>query len=120
MTAMQPKHFIGETITVEFDEPPALAKAPPCPDRIVWRGKTYVITELLEEWRNFERRGRMARNMRPSHLATAAGKGSRGVGRFYFRVRLDTGQVFDLYYDRTIKSVDDTLGIWTLFRELEA
>ena len=58
----------------------------------------------------------MARNMRPAHAAVAAERGSLGVGRFYFRV--DTGQVFDLYYDRAIKDVDDRLGHWFLYREL--
>jgi len=60
----------------------------------------------------------MARNMQPAHAAVAAERGSLGVGRFYFRVRVDTGQVFDLYYDRAIKDVDDRLGHWFLYREL--
>jgi hypothetical protein len=33
-------------------------------------------------------------------------------------VRTDSGQVFDLYYDREIKDVDDRLGHWFLYREL--
>jgi hypothetical protein len=73
---------------------------------------------MLSEWKDFSRRGRMARNMRPAHAEVAAGRGSLGVGRFYFRVRTNTGQVFDLYYDRQIKSVDDRLGHWFLYREL--
>ena len=44
--------------------------------------------------------------------------GSLGVGRFYFRVRVDSGQIFDLYYDREIQDVDDRLGHWFLYREL--
>jgi hypothetical protein len=56
--------------------------------------------------------------MRPAHATAAAERGSLGVGRFYFRVRVDTGQVFDLYYDRLIKDVDDRLGHWFLYREL--
>jgi hypothetical protein len=40
------------------------------------------------------------------------------VGRFYFRVRSETGQVFDLYYDRAIKDADDRLGHWFLYREV--
>jgi hypothetical protein len=31
---------------------------------------------------------------------------------------VDTGQVFDLYYDRAIQDVDDRLGHWFLYREL--
>jgi hypothetical protein len=60
----------------------------------------------------------MARNMSPTQATVAAGHGSLGVGRFYFRVRVDSGQVFDLYYDRAIKDVDDRLGHWFLYREL--
>ena len=72
----------------------------------------------LSEWVDFTRRGRMARNMAPVHAAVAAERGSLGVGRFYFRVRVETGQVFDLYYDRRINDVDDRLGHWFLYREL--
>jgi hypothetical protein len=61
----------------------------------------------------------MAHNMRPSHAARAAGRGSWGVGRHYFRVRASTGQIFDLYYDRAPKSVDERKGAWVLFQEME-
>jgi hypothetical protein len=42
----------------------------------------------------------MATNMRPAHAEAAAGRGSWGVGRFYFRVRVEDGRLFELYYDR--------------------
>ena len=58
--------------------------------------------------------------MRPEHALAAAGRGSLNVGRFYFRVKVDTGQVFDLYYDRAMKNVDDRKGEWFLYRELSA
>lgn len=115
---IKPLRFIGEAIEVQFDRPPALEKTPGCPDRFVWRGETYQIVEMLSEWHDFGRRGRMAVNMRPEHAATASRRGSWGVGRFYFRVRTDSGQVFDLYYDRAPKSVDDRKGAWFLFREM--
>jgi hypothetical protein len=35
-------------------------------------------------------------------------------------VRVETGQVFDLYYDRAMKNIDDHKGQWFLYRELEA
>jgi len=97
---------------------PARPKTPPCPDGFTWEGQAYRVTGKLSAWTDFTRRGRMARNMRPAHAAVAAERGSLGVGRFYFRVRVDTGQVFDLYYDRLIKDVDDRLGHWFLYREL--
>ena len=114
----KPLRFVGEPIEAVFDEPPTLAKSPGCPDGFVWREEVYRVVELLSEWYDFTRRGRMARNMRESHLAVAANRGSLGVGRFTFRVRTDSGQVFDLYYDRAPKNVDDHKGSWMLYREM--
>jgi hypothetical protein len=111
-------HFIGEEIEVDFDKEPVRQKMPPCPDGFTWQAHPYRVVEKISEWHDFTRRGRMARNMQPAHAAVAAERGSLGVGRFFFRVRTDTGQAFDLYYDRAIKDVDDRLGHWFLFREI--
>jgi hypothetical protein len=116
----RPLRFIGELIQVEFDQPPALEKRPGCPDQFVWRGETYRVAALLSEWHDYARRGRMARNMRPTHAAAAARRGSWGVGRDYYRVRTDSDQIFDLYYDRAPKRVDDRKGSWILYREMSA
>ena len=116
---IKPLHFIGAPITVEFDQPPLLEKKPGCPDAFVWRGTRYVIAELLSEWHDYRRRGRMAVNMRPHRAARAAIRGSWGVGRDYFRVRVEGGQIFDLYYDRAPRGVDQRKGDWFLLRELE-
>jgi hypothetical protein len=115
---IRPLHFIGDSIQVQFDRAPALEKTPGCPDRFVWQGDTYQIVELLSQWHDYSRQGRMALNMRPSHAATAERRGSWGVGRFYFRVRTESGRVFDLYYDRAPKSIDDRKGVWILYREM--
>jgi len=115
---LEPVHFIGEQIEVVFDSPPSLEKTPPCPDAFIWREERFRVVELLSERRDFERRGRMGRNMRPSHAAAASARGSRGVGRFHFRVRVEGGRVFDLYYDREVKSVDQKKGSWFLYREM--
>ncbi len=116
----KPLHFLDAPIQVDFDVPPALEKTPPCPDGFVWEGRSYRVAEKLAEWRDYTRRGRMARNMQPQHAAVASGRGSLGVGRFFFRVRTGDGRVFDLYYDREIKSIGDRKGHWFLYRELEA
>jgi hypothetical protein len=85
--------FIDQPVEVIFDSPPALEKTPPCPNGFTWRGETNRVEEMLAEWSDFSRRGKMANNMTPEHAARAAGKGSWGVGRFYFRasvwVRVD-------------------------------
>ena len=119
MTELVPIHFYDETIEVRFDEPPVREKAPHCPNAFVWNDTTYPITAALSEWSDFTRRGRMANNMRPAHAATAATRGSLNVGRYYFRVQVASGQIFDIYYDRAMKSVDDRKGQWVLYRELE-
>ncbi len=112
------QHFIGEEIEVSFNTPPVRQKTPHCPDDFVWQGRMYHVDEKLAEWSDFSRRGKMARNMQPAHAAAAASRGSLGVGRFYFRVKVDAGQVFDLYYDREIRSLNDKLGHWFLYREI--
>ena len=119
MSELQSIHFYGEPIEVRFDSPPVREKTPHCPDGFLWQGVDYPVLEMLAEWSDFTRRGRMEKNMRPSHLSAAASRGSLGVGRFYFRVRAAGGRIFDLYYDRAPKDADDRKGGWFLYRELE-
>lgn len=123
-----PLHFYDQPIEVIFDKPPIREKAPDCPNGFVWEEKTYRITEMLSAWTDFKRRGRMARNMQPQHAAVASTRGSLNVGRYYFRVRVlssssiagqTQGQIFDIYYDRAMKNVDDRKGQWFVYRELQ-
>jgi hypothetical protein len=114
----QPIHFLDQPIEPVFDTPPAREKSPDCPSGFVWEEKTYRVVEMISSWSDFTRRGKMARNMRPAHAAVAANRGSLNVGRFYFRVRTDTDQIFDIYYDRAMKNVDDRKGQWFLYREM--
>ena len=109
-----PLSLVDEPILVAWETPPIREKAPSCPQRFTWRGKEYRITRVLEEWIEYQRRGRMAKNMAPAHLASASRSGSWGVGRFYFRVTVDTDQVFEIYYDRAPKDVDNRKGGWFL------
>ena len=135
MTSLTPQHFIGEQIEVIFDQPPPLEKKPPCPDSFVWQGHRHRVIEVLAAWSDYERKGRMATNMRPAHAEAAAGRGSWGVGRFYFRVRVEDGRLFELYYDRaprpaarrgskdatdTGKNSKQRKGAWFLHSELSA
>jgi hypothetical protein len=115
---MKPLRFIGEEIECRFDRPPLLEKQPGCPSSLIWRGQEYRIVEMLREWHDHTRRGRMARNMSPAHLATSSERGSWGVGRDYYRVRCDGGRCFDLYYDRAPTGGGGAKGSWFLFREL--
>jgi hypothetical protein len=79
MSELQPIHFYGDPIEVRFDSPPVRQKTPHCPDGFYWLGTEYRIIERLAEWSDFTRRGRMEKNMRPSHLTAAATHGSLGV-----------------------------------------
>ena len=128
MNELTPIHFYDDPIEALFDTPPTYEKTPPCPNGFIWEGETYRITQTLSEWSDFTRRGKYARNMRPAHAAVASTRGSLNVGRFYFRVRAvmsssftagqSGGQIFDLYYDRAMKNVDERKGQWFLYREL--
>ena len=110
--------FLSEPIDVVFDEDPLLEKKPGCPDRFVRGDEVVEITEVLAEWHDYRRRGRMAQNMRPERLARAERLGSWGVGRDYYRVRTDGGRIFELYYDRSPKDADRRKGFWILYQEL--
>jgi hypothetical protein len=130
MNELAPIHFYDAPIEVGYDKPPVYEKTPDCPNGFTWEERTYRIIETISEWSDFMRRGRYARNMRPKHAAVASNRGSLNVGRFYFRVRAvlsssstagrsEIGdQIFDLYYDRAMKSVDERKGQWFLYREL--
>lgn len=119
MDTYQAIHFYDHPIQPIFDTPPVREKTPDCPNGFIWDDKTYRVLEMLSAWSDFARRGKMANNMRPAHAAVASNRGSLNVGRFYFRVRVDTDQVFDIYYDRAMKSLDERKGQWFMYRELQ-
>lgn len=119
MTDLIPIHFYDDVIKVQFDEAPVREKAPHCPNGFIWDEQTYRITAALAEWTDFSRKGKMAKNMRPAHAEAASIRGSLNVGRYYFRVQVESGRIFDIYYDRAMKSVDDRKGQWFIYRELE-
>lgn len=118
MPDYRPLRFIAETIEAHFDQPPALEKRPGCPNGFTWRGETFRVVEVLSEWRDYRRRGRMAHNMKPEHLTVAEGRGSWGVGRHYFQVKVEGGRVFEMYYDRAPKDTGHRKGAWFLVQEL--
>ena len=73
--------------------------------------------EMLAEWHDYSRRGRMADNMTPAHAQAASQRGSRGVGRDYFTVQTLGGRVFTMYYDRAPRTSSDHAGEWWLVSE---
>jgi hypothetical protein len=113
-----PLTFIGERITPIFARPPVFGKRPSCPDGFCWRGETYHISTSIEEWVDFTRRGRQARNMSTEHAAVASNRGSWGVGRYNFHVQIKDGRIFHIYYDRAPKDLDDRMGEWYLVSQM--
>lgn len=114
-----PLRFINQEIIVHFDKPPLLEKKPGCPDSFTWQSTDFRITEILSEWHDYQRKGRMSKNMEPANARKARTKGSWGVGVDYFRVRTQNERVFEIYYDRAPQDVNRRKGNWFLYRELE-
>ncbi len=112
-----PIHFIGEAVQPIFTKEPIRYKTPKCPDGFIWRGTQYTITEIYTQWVDFSRKGRMKKNMRETHRSRAEKKGSWGAGKFYFKVRVNTGQVFEIYYDRSPQGASKREGTWFLLQE---
>lgn len=114
------KAFISEPIIVQFSSLPTHTKKPHCPDRFYWRDQEWIVTGCISEWKDFARRGRMAKNMQAQHAEVASSRGSWGVGRFFFEVQTQAGRCFRLYYDRAPADATDRMGQWVLLAELEA
>jgi hypothetical protein len=117
----QPARFVGAAIEVHHDRGPSLEKKPGVPDSFIWDGRTYRVVELLREWHDYRKRGKTAafyvKEQGSFRAKKAEGRGSWGVGRDYYRVRTDAGEVFDIYYDRSPAS-GGRKGGWFLLRQL--
>jgi hypothetical protein len=113
-----PHRFVSEPIEVIFDKKPLLEKIPGCPEEFLWREEKFCIVEVISEWHDYRRKGRMARNMSIEHATVATRRGSWGVGQDYYRVLTENGRIFDIYYDRAPKDTSDRKGRWFLYREL--
>jgi hypothetical protein len=114
-----PARFIDNEIEVGFDRPPILRKKPKAPDTIIWGDENLRVTKVIAEWFDTHRRGDMSRNMAEEHLRLAERRGSWGVGRFFFRIKVEDGRVFDVYYDRAPNKASDRMGHWFLLREMK-
>lgn len=122
MNAELSNRFIGASIQVLYDQPPALEKRPGAPNGFVWEERTYRVVAVLKEWHDYGLRGKSLdfyTKEQGSYRAKAAGrKGTWGVGRDFYRVRTDTGEVFELYYDRDPSSPGKRKGSWFLFQQV--
>jgi hypothetical protein len=116
--AYTPIRFINEQIDVRHNSPPLLEKKPGCPDGFIWREKNYRIMKVLSEWHDYDRSGRMEKNMKPANARKVVKRGSWGVGQDYYRIRTEQDQIFEIYYDRAPRNVNHRRGAWFLYREL--
>ena len=116
--ALIPVKFINESIIPHYDTQPVLEKKSGCPDSFLWRGEEHRIIEIISEWHDYKRSGRMTRNMKPTHASTAERRGSWGVGIDYYRIKTESDRIYDIYYDRAPKSADQRKGSWFIYREL--
>ncbi len=115
--------FYSEPIDALFDAPPLLEKRPGCPDGFSWRGTTYRVVQMLREWHDYMPRGKNRAQAEREHgrfwvLAAQGRRGSWGVGRDYYRVRTESGEVFDIYYDRKPQG-PAVKGGWFLWRSVD-
>lgn len=117
MNTVKPISFINQEIQVEFDQPPLYSRTPIPPSRFLWQGEIWEIQEVIEEWKDYDRRGKTAHNMRPSNLVKTVKRGSRGVGRFYYRVITENERIFQIYFDRSAWDQELKKGKWFLYAE---
>lgn len=119
MNEIKPINFINEQVEVYFGSKPLLEKKPGCPISFTWKNRIYEIEYIINEWHDYQRRGRFRHNMRETHANIAKKRGSWGVGEDYYRVITQTDQIFDLYYTRSPKDSSHRKGAWFLFQELK-
>lgn len=117
-----PMEFYVDQIEVRFERQPVLEKRPGLPAAFTWRGREYVIAELLQEWHDYRKRGKSRtlyeRERGAYWVKKAEGRGSWGVGRDFYRVRTESGEIFDIYYDRAPQG-GEKIGQWILSRRLK-
>ena len=116
--AYTPIRFINNKIEVRYNSPPLLEKKPGCPDGFLWQEFQHNIFEVISEWHDYDRKGRMSKNLQPANAKKTSKRGSWGVGQDYYRVKTEENRIFDIYYDRAPKSVNHRKGAWYLYREL--
>ncbi len=85
--------FVGEGITPEdtsFSVSPMAEGKPGLPQKFSWRGKTFSVLEVLEEWKE-------AGNCHH-------GSGERYVRKHWFRVRTTDDLEMKIYFERQKRS----------------
>ena len=88
-------------VLAEVDARRVVLGAPLLPTRFVWRGTEYAVAEVLEEWKETG----------PCHH----GSGERYVRKHWFRLRMATGEVMKVYFERHARSPKQLKQRWWLY-----
>ena len=86
--------FISEPITPErgdFDTTLMAQGLASLPGAFTWRGRRYEISDCLEHWKESSREGGRA-------------GGELYLRRQRFRIRLDTGEIAEIYFERQARA----------------
>ena len=95
--------FIGEQIEVQMVGEPVKV-----PVSFRWYGSDYHIAEVLASWADF---GYGQTPPRRPHWWQRR-------HRNYYRVKTDTGETFEIYYDRGTRASHPERRKWYLFRRI--
>lgn len=101
---MVSERFISEAIEPvagSFDTGRMAAGEPGLPRGFIWRGKPFAVDAVLRTWRETG----------PCHH----GSSEQYVRKHWYEVRLTTGAVARLYFERQARSRSETRRRWWLF-----
>lgn len=85
--------FVGEPLTpleVTFVSSSMAAGKPGLPERFTWKGGTFGVAEVLEEWKE-------AGDCRH-------GSGERYLRKHWFRIKTTSGEEMKIYFERQARS----------------
>ena len=92
-----------EPVAGRFD-PGAMSRGEPgVPGRFTWRGREYVVAEVLERWKT-----------------STPDRGEMYLRRHWFRVRTTADQRMTLYCERQTKNRNKPKARWWLYSVVEA
>ena len=97
------ERFISEPITpVSGTMPPGdMARGVPgFPRQFTWRGRTYILSETLESWRETG--------------PCKSGGGEQYARKHWFRIRTESGEEMKIYFERQPRSKHDAKKRWWL------
>jgi hypothetical protein len=99
-----PRQFIDEPIKPVAGTMDARGMArgePGLPAEFTWRGRTYVVAEVLERWKTTGR--------------CTSGSDELYVRKHWYRLRMTSGEEMRIYFERQPRSARERKARWWLF-----